>query len=123
MRFLVAIQSALQRAAAAATRWARKLWPWRKPPRFTGERVEDFPDRLRPARVYLAGEGTNLWGAALLCPCGCGETIQLNLLKQVRPCWTVSEHADGSVSLAPSVWRSHGCNSHFFVRHGRIEWC
>ena len=123
MNLLVAIEWAIQRAAIATARWARSLWPWAKLPRFAAEHVEDFPDRLHPLRVYLAGEGANIWGAALLCPCGCGDTIQLNLLMQMRPCWTVSEHADGSVSLAPSVWRTEGCRSHFIVRHGRIDWC
>ena len=98
------------------------LWP-RRPLVFRCARVEEFPDRLEREKIYLAGEGSNLWGATMLCPCGCGEAIELNLLKQVRPCWRASEHPDGTVSLVPSVWRQKGCRSHFFVRHGRIEWC
>ena len=33
----------------------------------------------------------------MICPCGCGEIIELNLLKQVRPCWRrarAREHLD-----------------------------
>lgn len=81
--------------------------------------VEDFPESLEESKVYVA----DAWGAALLCPCGCGDVIQLNLLKNVRPRWRVREHFDHSVSLTPSVWRRHGCRSHFFLRRGRIEWC
>jgi hypothetical protein len=85
--------------------------------------VEDIPDRLVPANVYLAGEDNNLWAAAMLCPCGCKDVIELNLLTQARPSWKVQQHSDGTVSLAPSVWRQKGCGSHFFVRQGRIDWC
>jgi hypothetical protein len=99
------------------------LWPWRKPQSFRPLRVEDFPDKLQRATIYLAGEGDNLWAASMICPCGCGEVIELNLLRQARPCWDAQEHADGTISLVPSVWRQKGCQSHFFVRHGRIDWC
>ena len=82
-----------------------------------------MPDTLKPFTVYLCGEGEHLWAGAMICPCGCKEVIQLNLLKQVRPRWRAQVHKDGSVSLMPSVWRQKGCRSHFFVRHGAIDWC
>jgi hypothetical protein len=99
------------------------LWSTPKPRPIRYIKVEDFPATLESAKVYLAGDGTNLWGAAMICPCGCGEVIELNLLKQVRPCWSAEEHPDGTVSLAPSVWRQKGCRSHFFLRRGGVEWC
>jgi len=99
------------------------LWPSRRPKLFRFVRVEEFPEKLERAKVYLAGEGNNLWAAAMICPCGCGEVIELNLLKQARPCWSVQEHSDRTVSIVPSVWRKKGCRSHFVVRHGRIDWC
>jgi Family of unknown function (DUF6527) len=99
------------------------LWLSRKPKAYRCVRVEEFPDRLEPSKVYLAGEGDDLWAASMICPCGCGAVIELNLLKQARPCWSVEEHRDGTISLKPSVWRQKGCRSHFFVRHGRIDWC
>jgi Family of unknown function (DUF6527) len=98
----------------------------RKPPRITayrGERVDDLPDVLKPFTVYLAGDEGHLWAAAMVCPCGCGERIELNLLSQARPCWTAQRHPNGTVTLMPSVWRQKGCKSHFFVRNGRIDWC
>jgi hypothetical protein len=85
--------------------------------------VQEFPDKLDRAMVYLAGEGYNLWAAAMICPCGCGDVIELNLLKRARPCWGVQEHSDGTITLAPSVWRQKGCRSHFILRRGRIDWC
>lgn len=123
MNWIAALWRAIGAAASFPVRWLLARWPWRKSRRFRGERVEEFPDALQRAKIYLAGEGDNLWAAALICPCGCGDVIELNLLKQARPCWSVQEHQDGSVSIDPSVWRSKGCKSHFYVRHGRIDWC
>lgn len=85
--------------------------------------VEDFPEDPKPLTVYVAGEGEHQWGAAMLCPCGCGDTIELNLLSQVRPRWKVDADSKRAVTLSPSVWRKKGCKSHFFVRRGRVDWC
>lgn len=98
------------------------LWPFGRRKIFRAIRVEEFPDTLEPLKVYLAGEGENLWAAAMICPCGCGDVIELNLLPQARPRWCAQEHADGTVSLVPSVWRRKGCQSHFVVKHGVIRW-
>lgn len=86
---------------------------------FTGE----LPDVLDPRMVYVVGEGSHLWFVALVCPCGCGETLQMSLHSNGRPQWQVTMHADRTVSLRPSVWRQVGCQSHFFLRRGRVEWC
>jgi hypothetical protein len=110
-------------AAKYFTRRLTALWPSRESKLYRYVRVDEFPDKLERAKVYLAGEGDNLWAAAMTCPCGCAEVIELNLLKQVRPCWSARAHADQTVSLKPSVWRQKGCRSHFYVRHGRIDWC
>lgn len=102
----------------------RKPRPFRrkqKPYRFAC--VDEFPDSLEPYKIYLAGEAEHLWAAAMVCPCGCREVIELNLLKQASPCWNVKKYRNGSISLMPSIWRQKGCRSHFFVRHGRIDWC
>jgi Family of unknown function (DUF6527) len=90
---------------------------------FTYEVVDDVPEELKPRRVYLVGEGKNLWAAAMVCPCGCNEKIELNLLKGTRPCWHAEPHGDGLVTLSPSVWRKKGCKSHFILQRGQIIWC
>jgi hypothetical protein len=84
--------------------------------------VTEDPDLLVPNRLYAVGENGHLWHAVLLCPCGCGERISLNLLTDDTPCWTL-KNASGVPTLHPSVWRHVGCRSHFFLRGGRIEWC
>ena len=107
--------------------WLAKLWWWlvgliglRRG--FATEAVEDLPDVLEPDRVYLIGDGSVPWSAALLCPCRCGAVIQLSLIPSDRPRWSVSRHFTGSASLHPSIWRTKGCRSHFFLRRGRIVW-
>ena len=90
---------------------------------YRGEKVDDLPDQPEPFILYIAGSGENAWAASMVCPCGCKETIELNLLRQVRPRWNATENADGTVSLDPSVWRNSGCRSHFILSNGTIQWC
>ena len=49
-------------------------------PGFATELVDDVPNALNPHRVYLIGDPSLPWSAALLCPCSCGATIQLSLV-------------------------------------------
>jgi hypothetical protein len=107
---------------ALPARWWHHLGR-RKPKPYRYVHVEEFPDGIDANKLYIAGENGYFWAAAMLCPCGCGDVIELNLLKKARPCWTVQEHPDGLVSLRPSVWRRQRCRSHFVLRGGQIEWC
>lgn len=85
--------------------------------------VDDVPDAVRARHLYLVGDSGSTWAAAFLCPCGCGEVIQLSLMPDDRPRWTLTLHDDKTVTLYPSVWRVRGCKSHFFVRQSMVEWC
>lgn len=85
--------------------------------------LEELPDVLDPKDVYVLGEGQNLWFVAMMCPCGCKETLQMSLLNDAKPKWSLIQHSDSTISLQPSVWRKIGCRSHFFLRHGLIQWC
>ena len=67
--------------------------------------TEELPERLSPSHIYIVGERGEDWFAAMSCPCGCGATIDLNLVPPGRPCWTLTIHPDGSPTLSPSVWR------------------
>ena len=102
----------------------RRLWRrlFGDPTLFAVKGVEDLPDRLKSGIVYLVGEGEYLWFAAMLCPCGCGATLHMNLMAHSRPRWEVAKHRDGSITLHPSISRLTGCRSHFFLQHGRIVW-
>ncbi|MGK7346059.1 MAG: DUF6527 family protein [Candidatus Nitrospinota bacterium M3_3B_026] len=59
----------------------------------------------------------------MLCPCGCGLTLHMNLIPDDRPCWQLTIYSDNSATLDPSVWRRKGCESHFWLRRGKVLWC
>ncbi len=84
--------------------------------------ASDLPVSLDTLTLYVVGEQGSFWFASLLCPCGCGDTITVTLLKADRPHWTLSK-ANNRPTLVPSIWRRKGCGSHFFLRGGRIIWC
>jgi Family of unknown function (DUF6527) len=89
---------------------------------FRVQQVVDVPDNPRPFEVYAIGD-PHIWQAALLCPCGCGHLIQLSLLASDSPRWDLKVDRNGNATISPSVWRTLGCQAHFFVRGGRIIWC
>jgi hypothetical protein len=112
-----------RKAARASAKKLRKKLSSRKQKLYRSVRVDEMPDLFKPLTVYLCGEGEYMWAAAMICPCGCKDVINLNLLKTVRPRWSVKEHPDRTITLTPSVWRQKGCRSHFLLRRGRIDWC
>jgi hypothetical protein len=120
MKWLDALSQSVRGAIAGVRHWAAARTT--RGPRIRYQHVEDFPDFFQAGTLYVAGEEPHQWAAAILCPCGCGEAIHLNLLKDASPSWILRKHADGSVSMMPSVWRTKGCRSHFLIRHGRIQW-
>jgi hypothetical protein len=84
---------------------------------------EDLPAKLPTYAVYIIGVQGNEWLAEMICPCGCGDTLFLNLLRDELPNWKWRVGEDAAVTLSPSVWRVVGCKSHFFLREGKIQWC
>jgi len=61
-------------------------------------------------------------GLLVRCPCGCGETLVINLDRRAGKAWRMYERAK-SVSLYPSYWRDTGCGSHFIIWGNHIYWC
>lgn len=92
-------------------------------PKYRICKLEELPASLDSYTLYLLGDGECYWMAALKCPCGCGELIQLSVASSGHPKWTVDISQACGVSLHPSVHRTVGCRSHFFLRKGRVEWC
>jgi Family of unknown function (DUF6527) len=83
---------------------------------------DDLPDEAVPGKLYLIGEGGRHWIAAMRCPCGCGETLEMNLLPDSKPVWKLK--VENMVpTLHPSVWRKDGCRAHYLLRNGRVIWC
>jgi len=104
-------------------RWLQTLAArFERPPRVRLVRTDELPERLSPSHLYVVGERGEDWFAAMRCPCGCGATIELNLVPPGRPCWTLTVQPDGTSTLSPSVWRQVDCRAHFFVKRGHIVW-
>ena len=58
----------------------------------------------------------------MLCPCGCGDELTVNLDSRAGPAWSIYQGAKG-LTLYPSVRRESGCGSHFIVWGSRVYWC
>ena len=57
----------------------------------------------------------------MVCPCGCGEQLVINLDKRAGPAW-LFYNKNKKYSLYPSVWRDSGCESHFILWDNRVLW-
>jgi hypothetical protein len=104
-------------------KWLRRSWDKFGPRR--GLQVvegDSLPERLPGRNLVLARDGDEDWCVGMRCPCGCGGTIELLLIREAKPRWDLSVDRSGRPSLKPSVWVQHGCRSHFWLRHGRVEW-
>jgi hypothetical protein len=81
------------------------------------EFVEFIPERLKEGCLFISKRYRT---ASHLCCCGCGTEV----VTPINPTkWHLTEHADGTVSLLPSIgnW-SFPCKSHYFVSKNRIQW-
>ena len=100
-----------------------RLYRWLVPPYRTLVVEEFLPKTLNRRTLYVVQEDGFEEQAAMLCPCGCGRVLQMNLIPDERPCWRLARHEDGTASLQPSVWRRKECGAHFWFRRGRVYWC
>jgi hypothetical protein len=108
--------------------WQKILSPFslehaRSDPRFRAKYVSELPDQPLPWVVYLGRDSNKIvWGGVMQCPCGCKESIHLNFVHGHDAVWTYRVKRDGTITLFPSIWKNHGCRSHFFVREGLLQW-
>jgi hypothetical protein len=80
--------------------------------------------RLAPGVIVVVSAADKMKMLRFLCPCGCGETITVNLVEGVSKAWDVSFRPNRGLSLWPSVWLDVGCKSHFILRDNtaRLLW-
>lgn len=104
-------------------RWLRNAIERLKPARRLQVVESDtLPERLPRRDLVLAREDGEDWAVGLLCPCGCGERLELMTLDVARPRWDLTCDRQNRPSLYPSIWRKTGCGAHFWLRCGRIYW-
>lgn len=85
-------------------------------------RTAEVPATLRRGVLALVGEDQEPWAAVLICPCGCDARTELLLAPGAETFWRLSQGRAGT-TLTPSVWRTSGCRSHYFIRDSTIVWC
>jgi len=86
--------------------------------------IDEFlPNKLSSTILYIVQEDGFYEHASMICPCGCGEILHMNLIPDERPLWKIIKNSNGTISLHPSIWRKNGCRSHFWLRNSCIYWC
>lgn len=55
-------------------------------------------------------------------PCGCGDTLIVNLDSRAGPAWRLYRRGNG-VSVFPSYWRDTKCESHLVLWRNHLYWC
>lgn len=84
---------------------------------------DSLPTTLPYRNLVLARDDGEDWCVGMQCPCGCGDTIELLVIQEARPRWDIAIDGKGQPTLTPSIWRTSGCHSHFWIKEGRIIWC
>ena len=90
---------------------------------FSTSPCKDLPQYYDKNVIYLVGENNVFWQAAMLCPCKCGDLIQLTLDTKGKPSWQVSLNKKNQPTLRPSIHRKINCMSHFLIKDGKVIWC
>lgn len=102
--------------------WLRlKEW-WAGPRKLIEARGDSPPGQLPSRDLVLLREGGEAWSIMMRCPCGCGQPVELPLIREARPRWSLQVNQDGHPTLVPSIWRREGCRAHYFVRDGKVLW-
>lgn len=90
-------------------------------PRLKVEYSTEDPDIISNGKLFIIGDYGFQWRAIMKCPCGCGDTIYLNIDGQTSPSWKI--YGKKKIpSIWPSINRRKGCKAHFFVKNGKIKW-
>lgn len=94
-------------------------------PELIGMVVSDHPapEAMAPGTIYIVGgPGYQKW-AVFRCPRHEDEIIQLSLMPNRRPRWTVTLDFLERPTIHPSVRQLDGPYAHFWVKAGCVEWC
>lgn len=78
-------------------------------------------NKMQHRTLYLEVRGEKERWLHFKCPDLCGENISLNLMKSIKPYWTINIK-NKNLTAEPSIWRQTGCHSHFYIRESQIIW-
>lgn len=94
-------------------------------PEFIALRVSDHPspEALAVGVVYIVGGADYKKWAVFRCPKHEEEIVQLSLMPNRRPHWTIVLDFLERPTIHPSVRQLDGSYAHFWVRNGQVDWC
>lgn len=92
---------------------------------------EYVPEQIDEGKIY-AVIGTRVAdhsgpSVTYKCPCGCRKEVFLpcrteGTERTRTPQWELSIDPEGKVVITPSILELGGCKSHYFIKHGRVNW-
>ena len=83
--------------------------------------MTDLPEKLKNV-IYVIGTDAKYKWVVFNCPCGCGERLDVKLMRSRHPFWKLNIEG-GKASLSPSVWvPADRCGSHFWVIDNQVQW-
>lgn len=85
--------------------------------------VAERPRSPKRRRLYVTFQAGAPAFGVMICPCGCGETLNLRFFGERNPRWSVTWDGRKRPTVLPSIWRKSGCHSHFHLIAGRVRWC
>ena len=94
-------------------------------PDLVGVLVDDhpLPEAMEAGKVYIVGGPNYQKWAIFRCPKHEDEIVQLSLMQNRRPRWTITLDFLDRPTIHPSVRQLDGAFVHFWVKAGRIDWC
>lgn len=82
--------------------------------------MQEIPNNLGSS-VYIVGYPKSKW-VILSCPCGCGERLDVNLMRSLYPYWII-QIAKKTITIQPSLYvDKNKCSSHFWIKNSHIIW-
>ena len=123
---MIVIDIAARWIRAEYARWQRRILGLferlRAPYRLQVVDGDSLPPVVPVGALVLARDGDEDWCVGMKCPCGCGRTIELLLIPEAKPRWSLSLDPAGLPSLSPSVFLRDGCRAHFWPKGGKVIW-
>ncbi len=81
----------------------------------------DSLPKLMPIRaIVVVAEDDEFWCVGLKCPCGCGYTIELPVIKEAKPRWDIKINSQNKISLYPSVFLKKAVNPIFGLKMEKL---
>src|SRR5260221_6064773 len=96
-------------------RSANNVWPY-----LVVDSIDNI--KLKSNTFYIERRVTKDKWLHFLCPSNCNEKLSVNLMKSMSPSWELNYMNNHTLSLYPSINKTDGCKSHFFIINSQIIW-